>query len=762
MTEFLLGLRLLAGSGRGNRVRFLLMAVGGSIGVCCLALVLTVPAILEAHDGRAAARQPVTAPKGTADSTLVLLRSDAYGSHSFTRVFVARGSGGAKTSPPGVGELPGPGELVVSPRVRELLREAPAVRGLLPGRDRGLIGPAGLAHPDELYVYIGTTRDELARDGRHLKDFGYRYAPFPAVEPSTLTDVRFALATLVLLPLGIFLSVCARLSAAGRTRRLASLRLLGLSRKGTRRVNAAETVAAALAGAVLGLGEYWVLNQVMARTGLPSLRWYPADGELSATTVAVCLLGCPALAWFVGRKSAREATANPLAVRRTAVPRPPSKWYGFLLLAGLGIVCGYCLTGLIGRPASSTGVNALLVVAGVLLTGVGLVLTLPYLSHVLARRLAGSTGSLTLNLAMRRNEAEPGSTMRVVTGLVLLVYAASLAQGVLIQLAQVSRPSGPVQDYSLALSRLTEGQQRELGEVAGVRNAAVMMNSWVDLDTERPEEAFASSATALVATCAQLERMVSASEGCVDGRVMRLVDPNSSLGSGLATGTTFRFRHDGAKPGRTDVVLPAERIVYTGYGASAIGGAALLVPPSALPAGARPDDAQLVLTSGSDPGEVRRVLDGIGAVAPIADVELVGLNIQGLEQISVVETLLVLGMIMGLLIGVAAFLVSVTDRAMERRSQVTAVTLIGARARTMRAVQCVQVVLPLCLGLVLAIVTGKLAESSYLITGGGAVGWDIDGLPLLVLAAAGVVLVAAAGTLPLAGRRIDPELIRRD
>ncbi|MET7351193.1 ABC transporter permease [Streptomyces mirabilis] len=762
MKEFLFGLRLLFGAGRGNRIRFFLMAVGGSVGVCCLALVLTIPAILDAHDGRAAARQPVTSAKGAADGTLVLQRNDAYGSQSFTRVFIARGSQGTKSAPPGLSELPSPGEVFVSPRVHDLLREAPAVKALLPGREAGVIRPAGLAHPDELYAYIGTDRTRIADGGRTLKGFGYSYAPFPAVEPSTLTDVRFALATLVLLPLGIFLSVCARLSAASRMRRLAALRLLGLSIKGTQRVNAAETVAAALLGAVLGLGEYWLLNQVMSRAGLPGLRWYPGDGALSATTIAVCLIGCPALAWFVGRKSARDATANPLAVRRTVVPRPPSKWGGLLFVAGLGIVCAYCATGLMGRPASSVGLNALLVVAGVVLTGLGLVLTLPLLSYVLASRLARSTQSLTLNLAMRRNEAEPGSTMRVVTGLVLLVYAASLAQGVLIQLEQVTRPSGPVQDYSLPLSGLSKQQQRDLAGVSGVRTHAVMMNSWVDLNADQPEAAFASSATALVATCAQLDRMTRRSEGCVDGRVMRLVDPNSSLGSDLKPGTSFRFRIDGGKDKNLNVTLPSERIVYSGYSASAVGNAVLLVPPSALPAEASPRDAELLLTSSSTPGQVRGVLDGIAAVVPIAEIELVGLNVQGLEQISVVETLLGLGMIMGLVIGVAAFLVSVTDRAVERRAQVTAVTLIGARARTMRAVQCAQIVLPLSLGLILALVTGKLAESSYLITGGGTIRWDLAGVPLLTLAAAGVVATAAMGSLPLVGRRIDPELIRRD
>lgn len=117
---------------------------------------------------------------------------------------------------------------------------------------------------------------------------------------------------------------------------------------------------------------------------------------------------------------------------------------------------------------------------------------------------------------------------------------------------------------------------------------------------------------------------------------------------------------------------------------------------------------------------------------------------------------------MGLVIGVAAFLVSVTDRAVERRPQVTALALLGARARTLRLVQCTQVLLPLAIGLVLALVAGKAAESAYLITGGGEIFWDGAGVPLLVAAMAGVLVLATVGTWPLVGRRIDPELIRRD
>ncbi|WP_328839088.1 ABC transporter permease [Streptomyces europaeiscabiei] len=761
MSEFLLGLRLLFGAGRGNRIRFFLMAAGGSLGVCCLALVLTIPQILDAHDGRAAARQPRSASAQPAGSTLVLQRADPYGSKSFIRMFIAKGTKNADTVPPGLKELPDPGEVFLSPRAHDLLRDRPAVAGLLPGDEKGLIGATGLAHPDELFAYIGTTRDKIADEGRALKGWGYSYAPFPAVEPSTLTYIRFALGSLVLLPLGIFLSVCARLSAASRNRRLASLRLLGLSTKGTQRVNAAETVVAALLGAVLGLGEYWVLNQVMTRTGLPSLRWYPADGALSVTTVAVCLIGSPLLAWFVGRASARDAAANPLAVRRTAAPKRPTKWGGLLLVTGLGIVVGYCATGFTDHPANSLGLNALLMPAGILLTGLGLVLTLPLISYALARRLARTTQSLTLNLAMRRNEVEPGSTMRVVTGLVLLVFSASLAQGVLIQLEQVTRPSAPVQDYSVALPTITTEQQRRLTDVPGVQAHALTMNSWLDPDDTSSE--VQTSATALVATCAQLAEMVRHSEGCMDGKVMMLENPNSGVDPGIHPGASFTFYvREGGQRKSLPITLPSDKVRYAPFDPSVAGGATVLIPPSDLPAGARPESGQYFLTSSSDPDQVRKVLDGIAAVAPIAEIELVGVNIEGLQQIAVLETLLAVGMIMGLVIGTAAFVVSATDRAVERRAQVTAITLIGARARTMRAVQCVQVALPLSIGLVLALATGKLAEACYLITGGSEIYWDFAGLPVLALAAAGVAALSAAGTLPLVGRRIDPELIRRD
>ncbi|MGQ4328539.1 FtsX-like permease family protein [Streptomyces hayashii] len=767
MNELLLGLRLLLGSGRGNRARFILMVVGSAIGVCCLAVVLAIPGILSAQDARKAAREPDCAnghgecsSLAVGSSGLALTRVDAYGVEPLTRIFLAL-EGTSVNPPPGISEIPGPGEVFESPRLHELLKKDPGLAHLLPGKEVGRISPTGLAQPDELYAYIGASREEL-KGGGYVTKFGGRGTGFPTVEPSTLDILRFTLAGVVLLPLAVFLSVCARLSAASRMRRLAALRLLGLSRKGVQRVNAAETVAAALLGAALGLNAYWVVNQLVSRVGLPGFKWYPEDGSLSVKTLLICLIGCPALAWFVGRASARKAAGNPLAVRRSAVEKAPRLWGLLPLVPGMGIIIGYCVAGATGHVPADTSFSAILMPLAVVLVGAGLVLSLPLISRLLARRVAQAARSLSLGLAMRRNEVEPGGALRVATGLVLLVYAASLTQGVLIELDQVSKNTAPVQLYTMTLDGMSREKEEAVSKVSGVRGHAILADSWTDPDRDD----FPGSVSAVIATCEQLRRMASVVKNCVEGRPARLLIPNFTYDEFSKPGKSYPFRvRDSAGKSRfVTVRVPASTIQYHDDTPAQIpGSGTVLLPPSVFPPGFRPEGrATLALVSSSAPEAVRSVLEGIAGVDPTIEVETDGLDATALQQITVIKTLLAVGMILGLIIGLAAYLVAATDRAVERRPQVTALSLLGAKPRTLRTVQVAQVVLPLAIGLVLAVVTGKMAESSYLVTGGGAVFWDGEGLPLLLVSALGVVVVAALGSLPLIGRRIDPELIRRD
>ncbi|MET7756636.1 FtsX-like permease family protein, partial [Streptomyces sp. NPDC005389] len=422
---------------------------------------------------------------------------------------------------------------------------------------------------------------------------------------------------------------------------------------------------------------------------------------------------------------------------------------------GLGIIGGYCVLSITGRDPSGGSASSLLVPGAVLLTGAGLVFGLAPITAWLARRLAGAAKSLPVALAMRRTEVDPGSSLRVVTGLVLLVFGTSLTQGVLIELDQVSRPTAPLQEYNIRLDQLESAQRKALAGVPGVRTQVISYSSWDPLDgTEVPH------ADLVVATCAQLAAATQRATGCVDNKVMSLRDQRAPLRYDPKAGERYPFALENGQRGVFTV--PREQVYVRPWGLSVFDSGTLLVPPSLLPSPLADASGTLTLVSDSDPATIRSVLDGIGAVAPTSPVEPVGIVIDSLAQLTVIRSLLAVGMVLGLVIGVAAFVVSVADRAMERRGQVTALALLGARAGTLRGVQVMQVLLPLAVGLGGAIVAGWLAESSYLITGGGAVHWDWEGLPLLFACALGVLLVAALASVPMVRRHIDPEHIRRD
>ncbi|KOX38680.1 ABC transporter permease [Streptomyces sp. NRRL F-6491] len=744
-------MRLLWGSGRRGRVRFLLMSLGSALGVACLAATLTIPTIIAANDARVTSRAVYPGNNKTAVYQEFL---DPYGSQRLHRVFIGRMGAGPVPTPPGVKELPHTGEVVISPKLAEVLTANPRAAGLVPGRVVGTIAPAGLSGPDDLYAYVGVPPAELS-EARPLGHFGSAYTQHELIDPSTVDILRFTLGCIVLLPLVIFLSVCARLSGESRARRLAALRLVGLSAKDTLRVNASESVSAVSLGAALGILGYLGVNEAMARIGLPGLRWYPADGRPETTTLIACLLGCPILAAIVSRVGAQQAASSPISARRTGERKPPKKYGTLFLVPGLGVIGGYCVLSAMGRDPSGGSASAVLVPCAVLLTGAGLVLGLAPITAWLSKFLAEKSKSLILVLAMRRTEVDPGSSLRVATGLVLLVFGASLTQGILIELDQVSRRTAPVQEYSIPLAELNPQQRSQVTRLSGVDDYGLSVESWKgNLEEDLPR------VEAIVATCSQLAAFTESIHGCVDNRVLLIKDPSFLFDEDAQSGKAFSFPLSNGK--KLDISVPEDAITAHLYDPSRVAGPSLLVPPSLIPQGVHIEGTHLVLVSSSDPATVRSVLDGIGAIAPTASVEPVGIVIDSLAQLTVIRSLLVVGMVLGLVIGVAAFVVSVADRAMERRGQVTALALLGAGAGTLRVVQVVQVVLPLVVGLGAAIVAGWLAESSYLITGGGAVHWDWEGLPLLFACALGVVLAAALASVPMVRRHVDPEHIRRD
>ena len=152
--------------------------------------------------------------------------------------------------PPGVTRLPGPGELVVSPALAQLLDspDGALLRPRLPGRVIGTIGHAGLQGPSELVFYRGV--GDIPAPWRYVTRFGSVAQP-PGLDPVLLLLAGVALAAL-LMPVAVFIATAARFGGEARDRRLAALRLVGADRATTVRVAAGESALGGLLGVIAG------------------------------------------------------------------------------------------------------------------------------------------------------------------------------------------------------------------------------------------------------------------------------------------------------------------------------------------------------------------------------------------------------------------------------------------------------------------------------------------------------------------------------
>ena len=133
--------------------------------------------------------------------------------------------------------------------------------------------------------------------------------------------------------------------------------------------------------------------------------------------------------------------------------------------------------------------------------------------------------------------------------------------------------------------------------------------------------------------------------------------------------------------------------------------------------------------------------------------------VQGYQLLFLALTVIVLG------IGLLAVLITTIDRAIERRRQIAGQVALGIPIRILRGGQLLQTLLPLWIGLVPAIGLGYLAVSAYLkmsamnaIAATAPTG-TIQAITVAVIAGAAVV---AASTLPGIGRRLTPDLLRRE
>lgn len=623
----------------------------------------------------------------------------------------------------------------------------------------------------------------LSRAGWHrLHEHGDTPWAGSTVRPEDVLGVMMVVVAVGVAVVSLVATV-SRLSVRLREHRLTNLRLMGMPPRHTLIVAMTEV------GTFATLG--WVAGELLFVPVRPLLRHVRLAGEPYAVEqlapqgvdhLLVVLL-VPGLAVALGAWRPRRSGQELVQAGRRGDSRRPGWWRTVPLLLGAGLCWWVARVAEAAREADRAVPDGsrqqVLVAAALILTSIGMLLVVPVFVRLVADLLTRVPGRPWLMVAGRRLQAQPQGMTRVVAGLLIALFLASSALGVVAayrstpQFDRMHRMVTVEQSTQLSAEAGRVDQVVAAAEaVDGVRSAApihVAQTDCFDDDSVGPPVCWTP---AFIGTCADLRAVVPEVTGC-RGDVVQEIGYPRSLPPSVAAPTELTLWADGYEdvlPGgegaessprgpSAAVPLPsAPRIGTPEWGASFIG-PAVFVPSSLsgvadlLPA--TPAEIRVI-------GEPGRDLFGRLAAA--------GLDPGSWEDFSEYDRVIRTGQLVTSLslilvsLGLLSFGISAIDRAVQRRREVISLQLVGAPARLLRASQWIEAALPLLLGCGLALWLGVGFAKAFLALAipDRPVTVEVTHLwPALVAALVGSLIVALATSLA-ANPRIRPELIRAE
>lgn len=424
-----LAARVTLGGGVESAVRLVLTAIGVAVGVCLLLFTAVAFPALHAHDARAGwttTSEHNVRPgqdESKTDPLLWRVTKDRFDGHDITRVDVA--AVGPRAPVPGwLAHLPGAGEIAASPHMAELLRTTdPALLGdRFSGRVTETVGADALQSSDQLVVVVGHTPTELRALGAQSVR-SIETAPLAHNFSDFLRVVLVVGALGLLVPVLVFVSTATRLGAARREQRLAAMRLAGATPRQADTVAAVEAALAAIVGALLGFVVFFVVRPSAARVPFDGHSFYVADLHLALGWAVLIAFGVPALAVAAALISLRRVRVSPLGVtRQTSAKRPTARR---LVLLAAALAFFVITLAVFSHGHSNDGAVFAIGLAFALIV-VGIAVSGPWLTTVVARGMARGGRRAPSLLAARRLQHNPSAGFRAISGLVLAVFVASL------------------------------------------------------------------------------------------------------------------------------------------------------------------------------------------------------------------------------------------------------------------------------------------------------------------------------------------------
>jgi len=734
-------MRLSLNGGREALGRLLITALGVALGVCLLLASIAAMNGVNAQDARGAWLDTHPGPvraAGVGDhvSTLGWLESkDEFQGRIITRIDVAA-TGPRSPVPPGLSRVPAAGEYYVSSALAGLLRNTPGTElgDRLPGHEVGTIGAAGVPNPDALIVVVGHTVGELSKLPGAGEVTGFATSGFGSKQ---FLIVLFIGALALLVPVLVFLGMATRLAAARREQRFAAMRLVGATARQVSVIAGVETTIAAIAGVLGGFVLLLVLRPILQHVSITGVPFAPGDLSLTAFDVLLVALGVPVAAALASRVALRRVVGSPLGVSRRVTPPAPRPTRLVPLVAGLVWLGVFVLFG-----KSDSNVVIYVYFVGFLLLISGLVWAGPWLTDVGGRAMARRTSRADVLLAGRRLSDDPRTAFRSISGLVLALFLASLASGIVTTIiadkgapaggqgavdtlvAVFGRPNAPSVRDQFSIPTLPGGLTAELESIRGVRGVTVI--HW---DPSAP-------LGPAVVSCAELARTPALGR-CAPGASAAAIDLQSSQANGLTQRSTLA-EQIWPGVGITAERLardPVEEVVVGTDGSSAAIEAARTHLDVALPAR---DFFQPPTT--------------LGEIAPSTAQSLV--EARNVTDVIIIASLIIAG---------CSLAVGVTAGVSDRRRPFSLLRLTGVPVATLRRVVTLEAAVPLLVAAVVSAGVGLLAAELFLQAQlSVSLRWPGDLYGFVILAGVAGSLALIALTFPIIDRITGPEVARNE
>jgi hypothetical protein len=772
-----MGVRFALAGGREGWIRVALTGIGVGLGVALLLLTAALPNALSERDRREEARDDSSYVQidKPAENTLLVGRVSTTFHDEHVRGRQLDPEGPKAPLPPGLSEFPKPGEMVVSPALKELLAsdEGKLLRERLPYKVVGTIAEEGLIGNGELAYYAGAEGlikkygdGDIGRIDHFGRDTPSQNDP---LDPILLLLILVALGVLMT-PVAVFIAASVRFGGERRDRRLAALRLVGSDARMARRIAAGEALAGSLAGLVLGAGFFLIGRHVAGTVSLFGTSFFPSYLNPSPVLAVLVAVLVPASAVLVTQVALRSVVIEPLGVVRAAKPTRRRLWWRLLLpVAGFGM-----LYPMIGQGGENGNFNPYLTIGGVMFLLIGVTALLPWVVETVVARLG--SGPVAWQLAVRRLQVSSSTAARLVNGIAVAVAGAIALQMLFVGVGNAytdkygsdSSSSHMVTDTSIG----EPGQDvaRMITETPGVER---VHSIWTGNMGDHPKDPDNFLQVA-VGSCEAL-RTAARIDTCRDGDVFLLEDAETDPGEGelMKPGTKLWYNRDeeedgepASEPQRADRpawTVPEKLIPVTRTADSRrVSRRGLMLTPKAAPEGMKAElNQELFIRLDGTQDAFERTRTTLAKINPYVHTEVLTEEVVNSKFVSIRNGVLLAATGVLILIGLS-LLVSQLEQLRERRKLLASLVAFGTKRSTLGLSVLWQAAVPVALGLLLAVGVGVSLGSVLLKMTTLPVSVDWSGVAMMAGAGALVVLAVTALSLPPLMRIVRPDGLRTE